>query len=54
MLVLTAASLKPGGTATLRLTFENAPAVTLQVLVVDREGDYADVPVPTPTPTPAG
>lgn len=54
MLVLTAASLKPGGTATLRLTFENSPAVTLQVLVVDREGDFADVPVPTATPTPAG
>jgi copper(I)-binding protein len=54
MLVLTAASLKPGGTATLRLLFDNAPAVTLQVLVVDRDGNYADVPVPTATPTPAG
>lgn len=54
MLVLSDATLRPGGTTTLRLTFENSPAVTLQVLVVDREGDYADVPVPTATPTPAG
>jgi hypothetical protein len=52
MQVLTAASLTPGGTATLQLTFENAPAVTLQVLVVDREGDFKDVPVPTASPTP--
>jgi len=54
MLVLSDPSLTPGGTTTVRLTFENSPAVTLQVLVVDQEGDYADVPVPTATPTPAG
>jgi hypothetical protein len=54
VLALSDASLMPGGTTTLRLTFDNAPAVTLQVQVVDREGDFADVPVPTATPTPAG
>lgn len=54
MLVLSDASVRPGGTTTLRLTFENSPAVTLQVLVVDREGDYKGVPVPTATPTPPG
>lgn len=54
MLELADASVRPGGTTTVRLTFDNAPAVTLQVLVVDREGDFADVPVPTATPTPVG
>ena len=54
MLTLSDPSVVPGGTTTVRLSFENAPAVTLQVLVVDREGDYADVPVPTATPTQAG
>lgn len=54
LLALTDSSLVPGGTTTVRLTFDHAPAVTLQVQVVDREGDFADVPVPTATPTPAG
>jgi hypothetical protein len=53
LLAVSDPSLQPGGTTTLRLTFENAPAVTLQVLVVEQEGDYADVPVPTASPTPA-
>jgi hypothetical protein len=53
MLTLSDPSVVPGGTTTVRLSFENAPAVTLEVLVVDREGDHADVPVPTGSPTPA-
>jgi hypothetical protein len=52
VLALTDSSIRPGGTTTVKLTFDNAPAVTLQVLVVDRQGDFADVPVPTATPTP--
>lgn len=54
VLALSDASIQPGGTTTVTLSFDNAPAVTLQVQVVDRQGDFADVPVPTGTPTPAG
>jgi hypothetical protein len=48
VLAVSDASIKAGGIATVRLTFENNPAVTLQVLVLDH--DDTEVPVPTPTP----
>ena len=54
VLALSGPTVTPGGTTTIRLSFENAPAVTLTVLVVDRDGDFGDVPVPTATATPTG
>lgn len=46
MIAVSDPSVAPGKTTTVQLTFENAPAITLDVMIVKRQFQYADVPVP--------